>query len=102
VTRATPPSTTDGLWKATFTLSAGTYAWKVAINNSWDINYGAGGAAGGSDIPLVLEIAGPGHLRLGPGDAYPNSHRHADNSGGEKQGAPGNFLGAPALLEGQR
>jgi alpha-amylase len=47
--------TTDGLWKGTFTLPAGTYAWKVAINNSWDINYGAGGAAGGSDIPLVLE-----------------------------------------------
>jgi hypothetical protein len=47
--------TTDGLWKGTFTLPAGSYAWKVAINNSWDINYGAGGAAGGSDIPLVLE-----------------------------------------------
>jgi alpha-amylase len=47
--------TTDGLWKGTFTLPAGTYAWKVAINNSWDINYGAGGAAGGSDIPLVLQ-----------------------------------------------
>jgi alpha-amylase len=46
---------TDGLWKGTFTLPAGTYAWKVAINNSWDINYGTGGAAGGSDIPLVLE-----------------------------------------------
>jgi len=46
--------TTDGMWRRTFTLPAGEYAWKVAINNSWDINYGAGGAAGGSDIPLTL------------------------------------------------
>jgi len=46
--------TTDGMWRRTFTLPAGEYAWKVAINNSWDVNYGAGGAAGGSDIPLTL------------------------------------------------
>jgi alpha-amylase len=48
--------TSDGLWKATFTVPAGEYAWKVAINDSWDVNYGAGGAAGGSDIPLSLDI----------------------------------------------
>ena len=38
--------------------SGGDYAWKVAINNSWDVNYGAGGAAGGSDIPLVVPAGG--------------------------------------------
>jgi hypothetical protein len=49
--------TSDGLWRATFPFSgaAGTYAWKVAINDSWDVNYGAGGAAGGSDI--MIDIA---------------------------------------------
>ena len=41
--------------EGTFRLPAGTYAWKAAINNSRDINYETGGAAGGSDIPLVLE-----------------------------------------------
>ena len=46
--------TTDGLWKGTLTLPAGDYEWKVAINDSWDVNYGAGGAAGGSNISLSL------------------------------------------------
>ena len=46
--------TSDGLWKKTFTLPAGDYEWKVAINDSWDVNYGAGGAAGGSNLTLSL------------------------------------------------
>ena len=46
--------TSDGLWKKTVTLPAGDYEWKVAINNTWDINYGAGGAAGGGNIALPL------------------------------------------------
>jgi alpha-amylase len=49
--------TDDGLWKGTFTLPAGSYHYKVAIDNSWDVNYGAGGAAGGSDIPLEVPAA---------------------------------------------
>ncbi|HEV2931372.1 MAG TPA: alpha-amylase family glycosyl hydrolase [Propionibacteriaceae bacterium] len=48
--------TSDGLWKATFTLPAGNYEWKVAINDSWDVNYGAGGAAGGSNLALSVHI----------------------------------------------
>jgi hypothetical protein len=48
----------DGLWKGEWTIPAGEYAWKVAINNSWDLNYGAGGAAGGSDIALVVPPGG--------------------------------------------
>ena len=50
--------TNDGLWKGTFTIPAGTYEWKVAINDSWDVNYGAGGAAGGSNLPLVVPAGG--------------------------------------------
>jgi len=45
---------TDGLWKRTFMVPAGTYDYKVAINDSWDVNYGAGGAAGGANITLTL------------------------------------------------
>jgi alpha-amylase len=37
--------TDDGLWKGTFALPAGSYHYKVAIDNSWDVNYGVGGAA---------------------------------------------------------
>jgi pullulanase-type alpha-1,6-glucosidase len=40
----------DGLWKGTYTLPAGSYQYKAAINGSWDENYGAGGVPGGADI----------------------------------------------------
>jgi glycosidase len=50
--------TNDGLWKATFTLPAGDYEWKVAINDSWDVNYGAGGALGGSNLTLTVPTGG--------------------------------------------
>ncbi len=37
----------------TVTLPAGSYAYKVTIDGSWDVNYGDGGVAGGGDIPLT-------------------------------------------------
>jgi glycosidase len=48
---------TDGDGTYTFqtnALPAGTYYAKAAINESWDENYGAGGAPGGSDIPFTV------------------------------------------------
>lgn len=44
-------------WQATFRVPAGSYAFKVAVNGSWDENYGANGAPNGPDIPLHLEGA---------------------------------------------
>jgi alpha-amylase len=32
-------ATSGGVWEGTFQLPAGTYDYKVAINNDWDINY---------------------------------------------------------------
>ena len=47
------------LYRATFDVPAGTWQYKVALNDSWDVNYGAAGVAGGGDITLTtLEIAG--------------------------------------------
>jgi alpha-amylase len=46
--------TNDGLWKGTFTIAPGDYEYKVAIDDSWDVNYGAGGAAGGSNIAITV------------------------------------------------
>jgi glycosidase len=43
-----------GVFSAVFDLPAGSYSYKVALNGSWDENYGAGGTADGPDIPLVL------------------------------------------------
>ena len=44
----------DLVWKKTVTLPAGSYEFKAAINNSWDENYGAGGAPGGGNVTLTL------------------------------------------------
>ena len=40
----------DGMWSAAFDLPAGTYQYKVAIDGSWDENYGAGGIRGGDNV----------------------------------------------------
>jgi len=39
----------DGIFAGTFDLPAGDYEFKVAINGSWDINYGAGGVPNGAN-----------------------------------------------------
>lgn len=51
--RLLPVEGSATLYRATFDVPAGTYAMKVALNNSWDENYGAGGVAGGGDIVLT-------------------------------------------------
>ncbi len=48
----------DLVWKKTFegdqAIPAGGYAYKVAIDDSWDVNYGAGGEPNGADIGLTV------------------------------------------------
>jgi arabinogalactan oligomer/maltooligosaccharide transport system substrate-binding protein len=44
----------DGIYSASFTLPAGDYEYKIAINGSWDENYGADGVPGGDNITLSL------------------------------------------------
>ncbi len=44
----------DEVWQGSFTLPAGSYEYKAALDNSWDENYGANAAQGGSNIPLSL------------------------------------------------
>ena len=46
------------VWTSTFFLPAGDYEYKVALNDSWDENYGADGNAGGANIPLALAADG--------------------------------------------
>jgi len=49
----------DGVYSFTTTaLPPGDYQAKIAINQSWDENYGAGGAAGGANIPFTVAEAG--------------------------------------------
>jgi glycosidase len=45
----------DGLYSfTTDAIPAGNYHFKVAINEAWDENYGAGGVANGPDIPFSV------------------------------------------------
>ncbi len=43
-----------GVWAGSFSLPAGTYAYKVAIDDSWNQNYGAHGILMGANVDLVL------------------------------------------------
>ena len=46
------PTDTAGIYAADFTLPAGTYEYKVAVNDAWDESYGLDG--GGDNIPLTV------------------------------------------------
>lgn len=45
----------EDIWRASLELPAGEYEYKVAINGTWDENYGGSADPGGPNIPLVLE-----------------------------------------------
>ena len=88
---ANVPGTTH--WQATFAVPAGSWEWKVALNDSWDENYGDNGQGGGNfqlnlleprDItiiydhadhliePALVTVAGSLQSELGcPGDWQP-------------------------------
>ena len=51
---------TSDTWEAAFDVPTGAYEYKVALNDSWDVDYGAGGVLKGANIPLNL--VGPAKL----------------------------------------
>ena len=70
-------------------LPQGNYEFKVTLNESWDVNYGAGGAPGGDNLPLVIPAGGGdalftydpvshiiGAQVLPPTEPPPPRHRH--------------------------
>jgi alpha-amylase len=44
-------------WSITVELPAGEYEYKIALNRTWDENYGEGGVRDGPNIPLSLDAA---------------------------------------------
>ncbi len=46
----------DDVWQGTFSLPAGSYEYKAAINDSWDENYGANAQFNGANIAFDLAI----------------------------------------------
>ena len=60
VTNLTYDANSD-VWKGTFNVTPGNDQdksgprYKVALNGSWDVNYGKNASQGGADIPLVVD-----------------------------------------------
>ena len=52
----------ENVFAAQFELPAGTYEYKVAVDDGWAENYGAGGVLDGPNIPLT--VAGPSQLQF--------------------------------------
>jgi glycosidase/fibronectin type 3 domain-containing protein len=49
----------DGIYSfETTALPAGSYEAKVALNESWDVNYGQGGVQNGANIPFTVRTTG--------------------------------------------
>lgn len=48
----------DGIWRRTFDLPEGDYEWKIAVNDSWTENYGAGGVPNGGNLSLSVPPGG--------------------------------------------
>jgi hypothetical protein len=44
----------DGLWYAAFALPTGSYEFKIAYDQSWDVNYGLGGLINGPNMALTV------------------------------------------------
>lgn len=81
-----------GVYSGTFELPAGDYEYKVAINGSWDVNYGANGVPGGPNASY--------HHDGGAVTFYWNSRTHQLTSSAEGPivTVPGSFqseLGCP-------
>jgi hypothetical protein len=84
----------DEIWKATFTLPAGTYSYKVAINDSWSENYGANAARDGANIDVTSTGA--------PITFYYDHRTHFVTSDAQTQivTAPGSFQSEMGCLSG--
>jgi pullulanase-type alpha-1,6-glucosidase len=51
-TALAPVTGSPGVFRGTFNVPAGDFEYKVALNRSWNENYGAGGTPGGGNIAL--------------------------------------------------
>jgi glycosidase len=76
----------DDVWQGTFSVPAGSYEYKAALNNTWDENYGLHAVAGGDNI--ALNLAGSTAVKF-----YYDHETHwvTDNIGSTIPVAPGSF-----------
>jgi glucoamylase len=84
----------DDVWQKTFSLPAGSFEYKAALNDSWTENYGLHAQSGGANIPLDLASDASVKFYYDHG-----SHWITDNKSSVIAIAPGSFqseLGCPA------
>ena len=84
---------TDGVWQRTFSVPAGGWEYKAALNGSWDENYGANATLGGANIGLNLPAPSDVKFYYDHG-----THWITDNKNKIIAVAPGSFqseLGCP-------
>jgi pullulanase len=48
----------DDVWQATYSVPAGAWEFKAALNGSWDENYGLNAQRNGANVPLTLADTG--------------------------------------------
>jgi len=83
----------DAAWQGVFSVPAGNWAYKAALNDSWTENYGSNATAGGADIPLNLGVNADVKFYYDH-----KSHWIADNKTSRIATAPGNYqseIGCP-------
>jgi pullulanase len=90
---ATQLAVEDGVWQGTFTVPAGDYEFKAALNGSWDENYGANAAQNGANIAFTQSATGPVKFFYDHTTHWITSNRNATIAT-----APGNYqteIGCP-------
>jgi len=83
----------DDVWQQTFSLPAGGWEYKAALNNSWDENYGLHAQSNGANVPLNLASSASVKFYYDH-----KSHWATDNESSVIAVAPGSFqseLGCP-------
>jgi pullulanase len=91
---ATQLAVEDGVWQGTFTVPAGSYEFKAALNGTWDENYGANAAHNGANIAFTQPADGPVKFFYDHGTHWVTSNRNSTIAT-----APGSYqseLGCPS------
>jgi hypothetical protein len=78
--------TDDGVWRRSFTVPAGAWDYKAALNGSWSENYGANATPNGPSI--ALSLTAPALVKFYYSHA---THWIVDSSSARILTAPGNF-----------
>lgn len=68
---------TDGIWQGSWTVPAGSWEYKAALNGSWTENYGANAAPNGPNIAFTLGAAESVKFYYDHGSHWITSNRNA-------------------------